>query len=309
MKVINLSKKKFSTLNLVEIGDGVRNTEAKLYFFDHRGRKMVFKNLHRLKGGIFANKLVTIEMLNDNKEYLPSNFVIPSFLGSVNGEVLGFAEDYIEGTNLQVYLNNIKIDCHDKIHHLKQIGNTLEQLKYIRRDTPLNNIYINDLHAGNFIVTPTNELKVIDLDSSKICDNKPFPSIYLSSDTIIKYSNKYKIYDKGDSNNQEYEYRKELGHIEADENSDIYCYIITIMNYLFGNSVHKMTTNEFYDYLNYLELIGINKELIDCFEKILLNCDNENPVEYLSSLTTKNITMANKKVYTKYLDRKLKLIN
>ena len=70
-----------------------------------------------------------------------------------------------------------------------------------------------------------------------------------------------------------------------------------------------MTTNEFYDYLNYLELIGINKELIDCFEKILLNCDNENPVEYLSSLTTNNITMANKKVYTKYLDRKLKLIN
>ena len=38
-------------------------------------------------------------------------------------------------------------------------------------------------------------------------------------------------------------------------------------------------------------------------EKILLNCDNENPNEYLSLLTTKNVTMANKKVYCKYLEK------
>ena len=69
------------------------------------------------------------------------------------------------------------------------------------------------------------------------------------------------------------------------------------MNYLYGDKVHKMATNEFYDYSNYLNKIGINRELIDIFEKILLTCSNVNQKDYLSELTTEDITIANKKVY------------
>ena len=303
MDIINLSKKKFSTLNPIEIGEGVVNTEAVLYFFNHRGRKMIFKNLHRLKGSIFANKLYTLEMLDDNKEYLPKSFVIPSFLGSVNGKVLGCAEDFIEGTNLEVLLSNPKIDSQVKLDYLIQIGNLLKQLRYIRRDTPVKSIFLNDLHAGNFIVTPNNEIKAVDLDSSKICDNKPFPSRYLSSESIMKYQKKYKVYDKGDSTG-EYEYRKELGYIEADENSDLYCYIITIMNFLLRDRVDKMNMNQFYEYLSYLHAIGFNNKLIDSFEKILVDCDNENPVDYLEGLTTDKIVKANKMIYYKKIGKK-----
>ena len=66
MDIINLSKKKFSTLNTLDFGKNVTNTEAILYTFDYKGKKRVFKNLHRLKGSIFANKLYTLEMLEDH---------------------------------------------------------------------------------------------------------------------------------------------------------------------------------------------------------------------------------------------------
>ena len=296
MEIINLSKKKFSSLSTLDFGN-VINTEAVLYCFDYKGKKRVFKNLHRLKGSIFANKLFTLEMLDDNKELLPKSFVVPNYLTTVNGTIMGCAEDYIEGINLQVFLNYNKIDIKEHIHYLQEIGGLLEQLKYIRKDTALKSIYINDLHAGNFIVTPNDELKVVDIDSVKICDNKPFPSKYLSSKALLNYSNKYKIFDKGDENNKEYEYRKELGYVDADENSDLYCYIMTILSYLYKGDVNKMSIDEFYKYLNYLNFINFSHELIDSFEKIILNCDNINPKDYLSELTIDKVGRSNEKVF------------
>lgn len=301
MKIINLSQKKFKNLKTIDLGKEVTNTEANMYEFEFRSKKRIFKNLHRLKGSIFANKLLTIEMLNEYSDVLPSSFVVPKYLGSVNGEIMGCIEDYIEGENLAVVLNDCKVDVKKKLYYLKQIGALLEQLKYIRKDSTLNTIYINDLHAGNFIVTPGNDLKVVDLDSVRICDNKPFPSKYLIPSGLLRYSTdprKYIYFDKGESSgNEAYDYRKELGFIEPNENSDIYCYIITILSYLYQDNVNSMDMDSFYNYLNYLSSIGFDKELLDSFEKIIINGDNVNPYELLNTITYDQVGRSKKIVY------------
>lgn len=297
MQIINISKKKFDSLVHVELGKEITNTEAIIYLLDYRGKEKVFKNLHRLSGSIFANKLYTLEMLSANSEYLPSGFVVPDALCTVNGNIMGCIEDYVNGVNLQSVLNNPKIDLKIKLHYIKLIGNILEQLKHIRSETPLKDIYLNDLHAGNFIVTTNGELKTIDLDSCKICDNKPFPSKYLYHNGLLKYSNKYNLYKKGDEYNGEYEYRTEFGYVEADENSDLYCYIMTILNFLYSDNVGRMNIDEFFKYLNYLSSIGISKSLTDSFSKIVNNCDNTNPRDAISNLTYEQVARANKKVY------------
>lgn len=294
MYAVNISKKKFDSLTPLEIDKTVINSEAVLYKFNYKGKEKVFKNLHRLKGSIFANKLYTIEMLSSNQMYLPSSFTIPESLGMVNGNIEGFIVDFIQGINLQALLNNPKIDSNIKLYYLSLIGNILEQLKHIRNNNEIEGIYLNDLHAGNFIVTPNNELKVVDLDSCKICDNKPFPSKYLTSERgLFNYSNKYQVYQK----DKPKEYLSELGYIDADENSDLYCYIITIMNFLYGKNLNNMSMDEFYKYLNYLSSIGISKRLIDCFEKIVLNCDNKNPKGYIEKITQEQVAKANYKVF------------
>lgn len=72
-----------------------------------------------------------------------------------------------------------------------------------------------------------------------------------------------------------------------------------ILNYLYGESINNVDIVRFYDYLNYLESIGVNKELIENFGKILINKDNENPIELLDSITNEQVYRAKKNVYEK----------
>ena len=157
----------------------LQNVESffKIFDFDYRGNKKILKTLYTLNGHTFANKLYTLEMLDSNKEYLPSNFYIPDYLCTVDSKVIGFTVPKIEGINLTDILKSKQIDYKEQIYYLKKIGEILNQLHNIRKYTNLTDIYINDLHDSNFIVDNNNrELKVIDLDSCKICSNEPFPA-------------------------------------------------------------------------------------------------------------------------------------
>ena len=136
---------------------------------------------------------------------------------------------------------------------------------------------------SNFIVIDTDnyskELRVIDLDSCKIGANDPSPARFLTPLSLLNVSNKYKV------NNDE----NCLGHIIADRNSDLYCYCMIILNYLFGKTINKLSIDEFYRCINHLDTIGIDKELVDILYKIVNNCDNDNPMNYLDSITEKQI--------------------
>lgn len=290
MKIISLSKNRFEKLEKLKLSREIFNTESIIYDFNYRGSKKILKTLYLLNGPTFANKLYTIEMLDSNKENLPSSFYIPDCLCSVDSKIIGFTVPKIEGTNLSVILKSNKVEYKEQLYYLKKIGELLNQLHNIRKYTPLKDIYINDLQDSNFMVDNSNkELKVVDLDSCKICSNYPSASRFLTSKAIVKGISKYKLNEDNHSN----------GYIIPNEDSDLYCYCMIILNYLYGDSVYTMRIDEYYEYLNYLEHVGINKELINIFSKVVANCKNENPLNYLDSLTLEQICRSKQIVYNK----------
>lgn len=300
MEIVNMSKKKYNELTALEIDSSIINTEAKLLIAKLRNKDKVFKNLYRLNGPVFGNKLYTLELLDMHKELLPKSFVVPDSLCSVQGQITGFSMDIIDGKPLSVILDNIKIDREVHLHYLKEVGRLLEQLSKIRQNTELNTIFINDLHSANFVIdNSTGELRTVDIDSCKIGDNKPFPSKYLSSRGLLEnIIGKYNIYNKGlDNNSDKYDYRAPFGYIDPDANSDAYCYVIMILNYLYGGNVCNMNLEEYYNYLYYLEKIGIDHNLMESFYRIVSNYDNDIPIETLDTLTHEQIGRSKQAIY------------
>ena len=290
MNTINISKNKYNTLTNVKIDKNVFNTEAKIYNFEYRGQEKILKKLYDLEGSYFAHKLYTIEMLDYYKKYIPDSLCIPDNLVSVNNKIIGFSLPKLDGINFATILNSEKVDYKEKIYYFKAIGTLLNQLKSIRKYTELKEFYLNDLHESNFMVDPyKRDIKAVDLDSCRIFNNGCFASRFLGpNDFICNKPFKYN-YNDNISNGR--------GFVIANENSDLYCYVVMILNYLFNGSVTRMREEKFYDYLNYLDILGFDKSLINCFEKIILNCDNSNPVDYLDTLTESNINGAKEKIY------------
>lgn len=289
MKIISIPKKQYEKLKGLDLPREVFNTEGQIYDFKYKRERKVLKELFMANGESFANKLFTIEMLDTYSEYLPENFYIPDYLVSVNKEIVGFTVPFVEGINLSTILKDKHQNYQDQLYYLKSIGKTLDELQKIRKYTQLKTFFINDLHDSNFIVNPlTKQIYSIDLDSCRIGNNVAFPSRFLTPLALLNNVNgKYKIN------------KKEIGpgYIIADENTDLYCYIIIILNYLLGKNINNFQLEEFYEYLNYLEKIGVNTELLDIFSKIVNNVPNENPYQYLESLTESQIFRAKEHIY------------
>ena len=290
MQIINMSKTKLNSLEPLVLPKNVTSTECELFKYPYYGKEKLLKKLHRTDGIIFANKLYTIEALNANKDSMPSNFVLPESLVSINKKIEAFTMKYIKGINLSVILNNPDITYEEKIHYLKSIGRILEQMQNIRKYTNLNNFYLGDIHEDNFLVErDKQEIYIVDLDSCKIAGNKSFPGRYLTNSSLIKYNNtKYQTLSQTD----------DLADYKIDENTDIYCYIIIILNYLYDGRVDRLSLDKFYDFINYLEDIKVNIELIECFNKIVVGGNNINPCNYLDTLTPKQVAGA-RRLYKK----------
>lgn len=290
MQIINMSKTKLNSLEPLILPKNVTSTECELFKYPYYGKEKLLKKLHRTDGIIFANKLYTIGALNANKDSMPSNFVLPESLVSINKKIEAFTMKYIKGINLSVILNNPDIIYEEKIHYLKSIGRILEQMQNIRKYTNLNNFYLGDIHEDNFLVErDKQEIYIVDLDSCKIAGNKSFPGRYLTNSSLIKYNNtKYQTLSQTD----------DLADYKIDENTDIYCYIIIILNYLYDGRVDRLSLDKFYDFINYLEDIKVNIELIECFNKIVVGGNNINPCNYLDTLTPKQVAGA-RRLYKK----------
>lgn len=291
MKVITISKKKLDSLELFQLPKEVINTEARIYRINYHGQDKILKDLYFTSGEMFGSKLFTIESLDTNKEYLPESFVIPDSLVSVNGNIRGFTIPFINGINLQSFLSNKKVSIKEQIYYLKKVGELLEQLKNIREHSYLNDIYINDLQSANFIVTPNNGgLKTIDLDSCKISSNSIFAARYMTERSLIAQCNQPK-YERVENP------RPNSGIIVPNDDTEIYCFIMMILNYLYDGNVSSMDINTFYAYLNYLDSLGVDKDLLDTFEKIIRYESNTNPVYYLDSLTDQQIYRSGEKIF------------
>lgn len=292
MKIINISQKKFNSLPRLQLPNDIVNTEAELYHFRyHQSYNGVLKKLYQHEGNSFANKLYTIEMLDFYRQYLPSDFVIPDTLVSIKGEIKSFGIPEIEGTNLSVLLKDENIPKELQLYFLKEIGIILDKLRNIRIHTPLKDIFIGDLQECNFIANPfTKDLYVIDLDSCKIAGNLASPARYLTKNALLNNaSHKYKVNTC----------QNIKAHIIPNEASDIYCYTIIILNYLYGANINNINLEDFYEYLNYLEYLKLNIKLLEIFESLVTYKETINPKDLIDTLSCEQIIRAKHNVYNK----------
>lgn len=289
MNSINISKEEFSKLKELELSNLIFNNEGSVY--DFKNNSKVLKILYNTRGNIFANKLYTIEMLDFYKKYLPNNFIIPDSLISVDEKVLGFTIPKYNGINFADLLNDKEVSVKDKLYYFKKIGETLDKLKGIRNNTSLKEIYINDLHESNILVNKDRkELAFIDLDSCRLDKNGCFSAKYLGPSFFITDTiNKYILNEDGNG----------IGYIYANHNSDLYCYNVMILNFLYGSRINRMSPDAYKRYLKYLEDLKIDNKLIDCFYRLSSKSNNKNPMNYIESITDEQFNSAKRYIYEK----------
>jgi len=295
LKIINISKHRFESLKPLILDKTIYNTEGKLYFLPMKTRwktdMKLLKKMYIDSDNRFGNKMYTINSLISHRNELDiQELVIPETLGVVKGQIVGPILPYIEGTNLQIILNDPYIQIADKRKFIVEVGSILDKLSNIRKYTKLKDFYLNDLHEGNFIVGKhDNVVRAIDLDSCGIANNQAFPARYLGENNpISNLPNKYPSASNYSS-----------GLYIPSEETDLYCYNIMILNFLFQGNVNSMNLDEFYNYLDYLNSIGINSELIDIFASIYENKPNANPGKVLENISSKQIVKASKLFYYK----------
>lgn len=280
MDIINMSSKQITS----NITLDSYNTSGYLKIVNYFNRKMVIKKIDPIRCDEVISKVL---FLNRYKNLMPSNFVIPEFLVLLDNKDLYMAIDYINGNNLGDVLKDKNINIRDKKIYLSYIGNTLEEMRHMRENPLLSDFCLGDLHEDNFIVS-NKKLYTIDLDEAKIDSISPIVS-YLQVGSLFSYlhTDKYIIED----------YNPYFVKYKVDYNTDMYCYIMVILNFLYGDNVNNMNINDFYCYLDYLYKIGIDSSLLECFNSIYSDCDNINPMNYIDSLTSNQFYRAKKIVY------------
>lgn len=294
MEVVNITKNGLKKLKKVSLGYGILNTEADLFIMKTKDKwnieyKML-KTLFCTEGANFSNKLFTINELIDNRSVINMDeLVLPEKLLIVDGQVNGFIMPYIENTNFEEILNDINISNLQKIEYFKQISHILHKMDNLRNNSDITDFYLNDLHASNFILNKkTGKINVVDLDSCKINGNKPFAAKYLTPfSPISSMKAKYRV-------NEEINF---LGYIIPDKNTDLYCYIMTLMNFLFKGRISSLGRDNYYLYLEYLRSINYPYELLDKLSKIYEYVDNEEIGDELDLLTNDMIVMAQSKIF------------
>jgi hypothetical protein len=281
---ISISSSKYNNLALYKTTDV--NTEGVIYEFPYKGKVKLLKKLYINDGISFVRKLYTIGVLGSCE--LPDYFVVPDALVTIKNEIVGFTIPRVNGVTLKSLLNDNNVSLSDKINYLKSVGSILENMVNIREYTDLKNFYLNDMHESNFMVNfDTNNLCAIDLDGSKVNNSFSFPSRYLNSNALLNNVNKYDI--QPDLSNGCY--------VMANRDSDLYCYVIMILNFLYGTNINNISIGDFYNYLNYLASIGVSGDLLNCFNRIVSYGPNENPMDYLDSLNSEMVCRAKKVVF------------
>lgn len=286
MKILHISNDDNSSLNRLVLNEKVSNTESDIFLYDYNGSKYILKELYPFEKNKCDNRIRTLLNIESNNNIIPDYFIKPEFLVSLDYQIKYWSSRFIDGINLNVIINNDNISFDIKKKYLKRIGHILKQMDYIRRNTKLNDFYIGDLNENNFIVDKNGRLLICDVDSIKINGNKSSVSKYINPFSLFSKAGtrKYRV-DNSDNRIADY---------VIDKNTDLYCYNIMIMNFLYGGEVNDIDTEEFYRFLNYLDGINIDHNMISMFNKIILEEDNSNPCYYIDSLTDNKIIKARK---------------
>lgn len=269
-----ITDKEIESLRALNLGPDIVNCESSLFLIQIDNKTQLLKkfNINILYSEL-DNKLLTIGSLMDTASAFDERFILPQKIATIDDDVIGYLMNYIDNYNLGDLLKDPSIATSRKKGWLKEVGNILQFTEKLRNKYPeLSKFYIGDLHVNNFMYNKkTKCLNVGDLDSCRIGKNIPSASLYMSTNSKVFFaSDKYPI--------------NRFGINIPNRNSDIYCYIIMILNFLYGGHVQKMNLKEYYDYLQYMKENGMSNELLDIFAKIYQPGDNINPVELIDNI-------------------------
>jgi hypothetical protein len=294
MKIINLRMHQIRALKELEIEDGVLNTEALMLILNKRqaksktGGRMLLKYLDAQDDEkIMARKMYTINMLNGSSSYSSiDELIIPEYVVVVDSQIVGFAMPLVENhLNLGSYINDEEISFSHKKEFLKKLGCIIDKVQ--RVDDESFKMQFGDLNEYNFIIDTSGNVKAIDLDSAYLGQDEPSNMAYylLKNKYIKKVPDKYKT--------------TKSGIVIPNDNSDLYCYNMIILDTLSNERMFKIDIGTYYMYLEYLQEIGVDKDLINCFKDIYIPKDNSNPKDLVESIPDEICTDADFKVFTK----------
>ena len=307
MKVATLSKNTYRNLENFTLNKSILNTEGKIYLIPTKEnwakKKKILKEYYTNQGKYMGQKLLTVNALIDNSELINSynnKIIIPDAFAVYNDKTIGVTMPYVNSIGLNQLLSDLNINLENKINYLKDIGRILEDMSKIRKYTPLDDFCLNDIHEDNFIIGKEDkQLYVIDTDSCKIQGNYPPVAKLLTSKS------------KGLSNlpNKYIEVKDYLGtSYIPNEQTDLYCYTMIILNFLYQDrKTDKLSQEEYYNYLEYLNKLGLSKELLTVFETVFTNTMNQNPYQILDCI--KDVYPRSIKNVYEYVNKKDSIVN
>lgn len=298
MNIINLNKQQLSKLKSYSLPDDLFVAESKMFLFpqgsNNKNVNRLFKMYNTKDTRVLDNKLRTILSLVKYEKIININsFVFPKDIMMLDNSFVGYTMDLVDGCNLEEMLYSYDISVERKIDYLYQIGIMLEKINNVRKYTELKDFYLIDIHENNFIVDKSDMVWVIDVDSVKIDSNyvSTMGSKYLHEGSILLQTDKYKID----------EFNVYGASFIPSRDIELYCYNIMILNFLYGGGIEYLSLEEIYDYLEYLSMLGINRELINIFKKLMSNASNGNPYNLLKEIIPvyqrchKNVYKCNKR--------------
>lgn len=259
MKEITITKRALDRLKKYELHDSIISTESELYYLKKYYDKpaLLLKKLFTPTDRVIEDKVRVIEELCGSEELQGiKELVIPKDLVVLGGKPIGLAVDEVPNSeNLGVVFNDPNIAMSKKIKLVSKVG------KIVQRTTSLEkNFFFTDLHEFNFLVDDKDKLFAVDLDSSAVDSEKAMASKYLAVDKKLHKVNKYNITPSG------------LAY--PDRNSEIYCYNMMVLNLLSEDKAHRIKIDDYYDYLLYLELLGVGDSILEPLSRMYTEQDN-----------------------------------
>ncbi len=220
------------------------------------------------------NTLYTVEQLSKFQDAMPMEFCIPDFLIDTEYRIGAFSvREEIGSVTLRYVLNSDSFTHKEKIEYLKRLGLLLRKCDELRKMRHMRKFAIGDIQEENILINPTlQKMSVVDLDSCRIGTNHSSQAKYLTPYSLAMY-----VPDK-------YRLARFFAYIDVNRDSDLFCYMIIILNYIAGDNVANLDIDEFENYLGYLDYLGFNKELLSAFYGMVKSGINTNPDYLLDSI-------------------------
>ena len=292
MERINLTRYRLNNLARYNLSDNVISTEAKIYYFYHKIKwENEIKALKFFRKDLSDEKVANIEFLDEHRkelEKIPS-LVLPETLVSYYNKDRGIVMPFIDHMNLADLLKFENFEDSVKLKYLKAVGEVLNDISLVKKyNSGLKDFAINDLHEANVIIdSKTSQIRIVDIDSA-YTGSIITASKYLTLNENLElsaFSNKYPVNDDES--------------LIPNEQTDLYCYHMMILNFLYGGNVASLSQDEFYYYLDYLNKIGTKDEFIESCLRLYINQENINPKDYVEDLVG-IVPRAGNKIYKLY---------